>query len=323
MKNLNKLMLLLLSMLLPMGFAGCSDDDELPAVENNTELELGVESLRVKIGNENRTPLNIKQGSGEYNAFALDTAVAKVYVENEQVVIEGISNGETLIVISDKGGFYRKLPVYIYTTDVLTLDQSEVALVTKLGHIGTVDNHITAGNGGYTVESDNPAVSAVITEDGEITISAKSKPESFTATLTVKDCTNLSATVTVTVGSTTIAFTDEELTELKADATRRYYLDGKSDSYISWGSSINAESEGGVVTYGWQYYSYYQYKLTFTGGKTVGKKTEGSFSSKGSLGTYNENIELEIIQNDGTNVWGVFTFTKDDVLHYGNFCDKK
>lgn len=323
MKNSNKIMLLLLSVLLPMGFTGCSDDDEIPAVDNSTELEIGVESLRVKVGDENKTTLNIKQGNGEYNAFALDTAIAKAYVENEQIVVEGISNGATLIVVSDKGGFYRKVPVSIYTTDVLTLEKSEVALITKLGHVGTFETHVVLGNGGYTVKSDNPAVSAIITEEGEITISAKSKPEAFTAILTVTDCTNLSATVEVSVKSTTTAFTEEELINIKADGTRRYYLDGKSDSYISWGTAINSEDESGVVKYGWDYYNYYFYKLTFKGGKTVGKKTEGLFNAKGNLGTYNESIALEVIQNDGTNVWGIFTFTKDEVLHYGYFCDKK
>ena len=323
MKNSNKIMLLLLSVLLPMGFTGCSDDDEIPAVDNSTELEIGVESLRVKVGDENKTTLNIKQGNGEYNAFALDTAIAKAYVENEQIVVEGISNGATLIVVSDKGGFYRKVPVSIYTTDVLTLEKSEVALITKLGHVGTFETHVVLGNGGYTVKSDNPAVSAIITEEGEVTISAKSKPEAYTATLTITDWTALSATVKVSVSATTKAFTEEELAVIKADGTRRYYLDGKSDSYMSWGTSINSENENGDVIYGWQYYTYSLYKLSFKGGKTVGKKTEGLFNAKGGLGTYNESIDLEIIQNDGTNVWGIFTFTKDEVLHYGYFCDKK
>ena len=30
---------------------------------------------------------------------------------------------------------------------------------------------------------------------------------------------------------------------------------------------------------------------------------------------------LEIIKNNGSRIWGVFSFTKDAVLHRGYFCD--
>ncbi|MBR6432883.1 MAG: hypothetical protein IKS70_00570, partial [Bacteroides sp.] len=32
-------------------------------------------------------------------------------------------------------------------------------------------------------------------------------------------------------------------------------------------------------------------------------------------------VDLEVIQNDGKKVWGIFSFQKNGIIHYGYFCD--
>lgn len=65
MKITSKIIVLLMSALLPMGFAGCSDDDDdmpNPGGEEAPEFVLGQESIKVKIGSENKATVDVKQG---------------------------------------------------------------------------------------------------------------------------------------------------------------------------------------------------------------------------------------------------------------------
>ena len=65
MKITSKIIVLLMSVLLPIGFVGCSDDDDdMPNSlgEEAPEFVLGQESVKVKIGPENKVIIDIKQG---------------------------------------------------------------------------------------------------------------------------------------------------------------------------------------------------------------------------------------------------------------------
>ena len=57
MKITSKIIVLLMSVLLPMGFAGCSDDDDMPnpSGEEAPEFVLGQESIKVKIGSDRKS----------------------------------------------------------------------------------------------------------------------------------------------------------------------------------------------------------------------------------------------------------------------------
>ena len=62
-------------------------------------------------------------------------------------------------------------------------------------------------------------------------------------------------------------------------------------------------------------------KITYDGYLTVGKKNNVSLDDNSS---YNENkytlTTFEIVKNDGTNVWAVYSVIKDGTLHYGHLC---
>lgn len=323
MKKIYKLIAFsLLLIFFPIGFSGCSDDDNGEIiVEEIPELELETESITVKVGSENKETLKIKQGAGEYNAFSLNENIVKAYIENDEVIIEGIDSGDTYIVIASKGNQYHNFPVTSYS-DVIMFESKELELVSLLGHQGKITTHVVLGNYGYSIESNNEDVLCEITEKGEITILATSKPEDYIATLTVTDRRNISASLQVTIKATTKAFSEEELKEIKANNTRRYTLDGNESFYMVYADNKNGEDENGNIIYGWDYQSMIYYILSFKGGKTLGKKEEASFSY-GEFGyTYEENIDLEIIKIDNTNIWGIFTFVKDETLHFGYFCDE-
>ena len=102
-----------------VSFTACDDDDDpaypnpQPIEDNNSSkpIKLGVETLKVKVGIENRQEVTVADGNGEYSAFASNTAVAKAYTEGGKVYVEGVANGKTDVVVTDAAGRYAKLPV--------------------------------------------------------------------------------------------------------------------------------------------------------------------------------------------------------------------
>ena len=327
MKTINKIIqMLVVAMLLPIGFVGCSDDDnEIINPGGETEIPefiLGQESIRVKIGVENKVTVDVKEGGGEYDAFILNEDIAKAETVDGIVKIVGFANGQTSLIVSDKYNRYRKVPVSVYTTDKLQLSHETFDLVTVLGNSKTLTANVVLGNGGYEVTSSNPAVTVSVNEEGVISMTAVSKKTEFTAIVSVTDCTGLSEDIAITVTATMDPFTDAELETIKLDNTRRYFYNGsKTDS--SYYTYLNEVTADGKQRYGWDYYSYYWYKLEFKGGKNVGNKEDAVFDyyyySTGSIKTP---VTMKIIKNDGANVWGIFSYINDEQekLYTGYFC---
>lgn len=317
-----------MSALLPMGFAGCSDDDDdmpNPGGEEAPEFVLGQESIKVKIGSENKATVDVKQGGGEYNAFILDARIAKTEIVDGVIKVEGLANGQTFLMVSDKYSRYRKLPVSVYTTDKLQLSHETFDLITLLGYSKTLKANVVLGNGGYEVMSDNPAVSVSVNEAGEISMKATSKKEDFTANITVTDCTGLTANIAVTVKASLEPFTTEELEAIKADNSRRYYYRGRrTDDYDV--EYVNTTIDDGKIRYGWNLWGSYYHYMDFMGDKTEGVKEGATFSVSSWIVSdkySGQAVTLKIIKNDGTNLWGVFSFVDEEreILCSGYFCD--
>ena len=328
MKITSKIIVLLMSALLPMGFAGCSDDDDdmpNPGGEEAPEFVLGQESIKVKIGSENKATVDVKQGGGEYNAFILDARIAKTEIVDGVIKVEGLANGQTFLMVSDKYSRYRKLPVSVYTTDKLQVSHETFDLITLLGYSKTLKANVVLGNGGYEVMSDNPAVSVSVNEAGEISMKATSKKEDFTANITVTDCTGLTANIVVTVKASLEPFTTEELEAIKADNSRRYYYRGRrTDDYDV--EYVNTTIDDGKIRYGWNLWGSYYHYMDFMGDKTEGVKEGATFSVSSWIVSdkySGQAVTLKIIKNDGTNLWGVFSFVDEEreILCSGYFCD--
>jgi hypothetical protein len=320
MNYIKKITVSLLSATFLIGFAACSDDDNPAPVVNSPKLDVDASVLKVKIGVDEVLP--IKQGGGEYNAFSLDTTIAQTYLKDDQIEVKGIANGQTTLIVSDKGGYYQKVPVSVYTTDQMQLSETESNIESILGRVGKDTVDIVLGNGGYSASSDDARVTATVNASDEIIISATSKSDAYTANVTVSDVTGLTATVAVTVKANKDAFTQAQLDDIMKSASRRYVFNDYT--FSSSGKSVISEDENGVVKYGSEYYSSYYTHLTFTGGKSVGKKTDATFDWKYYYGgTYSaQPVDLEVIKNDGTNIWAIYSFAKDDYLYNGYFCDK-
>ncbi len=325
MRIANNIIFLLMIVLSSISFIGCSDDDDnVPKTteEEVPEFVLAQDLIKVKIGSENKVNVDVKQGGGEYNAFILDSSVATAEVTDGVIKVEGLQNGQTSLIVSDKYNRYRKVPVSVYTTDTLKLSSEAFDLVTPLGNSATSKANVVLGNGGYKVISNNPAVSVSIDEDGEISMTATSKKDEYTANVTVTDCSGLSANIAVKVTASLEPFSDGDLAIITSDNTRRYYYNN-SRIDASYYTYLNQITDEGKQRYGWDYYGYYWCHIDFSGDKSVGEKEDGNFVYHTWSSEVSMPVTLKIVKNDGTNIWGIFSYVNEDEekLYMGYFCD--
>ncbi len=234
-----------------------SDQSALSA-EVNISVDLA--SDRVKIGADTREPLPVDPAKGEYTAESLDENYATV-VDNTS--IEGLKNGKARIKIVQGETVYQ-YTYSIYTTDVLKLTQDELTFSVPMGlSSSNTAVSVAEGNGEYTVTSDNPDVTASISyTTGQLTINATSRKAEYTATLTISDCTGLTAELKVIVSPTYDPFTQDDINEILAitenkvfgqvkdpsDGTEPYYM-----IYYTWygyGTWFNSV-ENSKRTVGW------------------------------------------------------------------------
>lgn len=254
---------LIIAVALFTGISSCSDNDnDAPEITQKEQLTFTSDALRVKIGTENRAALPIATGGGEYNAYSFNTEIADVIKgEDGNLYIEGYKNGTTTLVVSDADNNYKRLEVNVYTTDELKLSHTKLNFETPLGvSSSTSDCKVALGNGGYSVESDNAKVEATVdSETGEITITATSGKEVYSAVVTVKDCSGLSASVKVNVTATFDAFTQNDIDMILAKTESDWYIKSSQFSetrnidlprYERYGEWKD-EAEDGTHVFGW------------------------------------------------------------------------
>lgn len=233
-----------------------SDQSQLHA---DLTVNVSKASHRVKIGADTRELLPF---TGDFTAQIAPNSKAELYTDpSGKVYIEGLANG-TAVVTAQQGDTYYFYTYSVYTTDVMTLSATSLNMITPLGIAGrNTDCSVTAGNGDYTISSNNSNVQASISRTtGEITINATSRKNPYTAVLTVSDCTGLTATLTVTVTASMEAFTTAEIDEIKtlsdvvygdvkdpSDGTVPYYFNW----YKNYGVWYKGDVTGDVKTIGW------------------------------------------------------------------------
>lgn len=309
--------MLLLIMVLPLGFTACDNDDDdtdIQPTEKVTELILEKSTVDVEV--DNIGDVKITQGGGEYHAFSSNPDVVSVELENNVLKLNALSRGRTSVIISDKNSQYKELNVVTFY-DVLAIETTEITIKIPLGHPKTIRIPITKGNGDYELSLESEIVSATIENDSAIVVVATKEGK---ANITLTDSYGLTLDIPVTISTTTIPYDAKELEAIKADETTRYEFNANNID-VNYYSYMNTK-EGDLNLYGWDYYGYMYFKLYFGGDKSQGEKSDAKIVSKLSWGEdeINESIKFEIIKNDGTKIWAVYSFIKDEKLNFGHFC---
>ena len=329
--------------------ASCSNDDDDKIV--NSELTFGVDALRVKIGEENKTLIPVAAGEGQYNAFSLDENVAKATIENGEVFVEGFHNGSTHIVVSDAGGHYKRLPIQVYTTDELVLNMQTLDFNCLLGKTESNNQiEVVLGNGGYSVESGDERIRAEISstvdnegnETAKVIVRATASKEEYTGIVTVRDQSNCTAEVTVTVKASFDVFTPERIAIIKEITTDYCNIEVADltgprpsywDYYINSGTHYTGEAtENSTCKVGWEYgsswYCYGQAVIEYPETATVGETVNGctfhyvyAFEDSQSYPGY----QAQIVRDDAEAI--AVLFAKVDIenenIDYGYIVMKK
>ena len=278
--------------------------------------------------------VNITKGNGGYKVVSDNPKVTVSVSENGAITIMGkpedIETPTTaLVTVTDAIGITSVFDVCIsaHRTDVLKLDETNVEAEGAVGKAFSVMINVVDGNGGYKVVSNNPEVSVSVTMSGAIKVTGilKSADTDLVATITVTDILNLKATCQIRIIPTDHPYTEEEIQTILSNSSRRYYLDDRDMITPGWKVNFKNVQQNMRITYGWEYYDYH-FLLTFGNDRSEGKKIDATFSCYNyyypSFIIYEEEpVVLEIIKNNGSRIWGVFSFTKDAVLHRGYFCD--
>ncbi len=304
---------------LASAFTACSNNEEdIPAPVETPRLIFDTDTLKVNVG-ESGT-LNIKEGGGDYKVINEDPRIAEGTVSGNVVTVNCAQKGIVGIIISDASGNYKRFIVKSMYTK-LVFDKEELDINMKVGHAERVKLIVKKGNGNYTAVSTDKNIAKVvgIQNDSIVVIEGV---ESGTTTVTVTDIMGLSKTVNVKVETTTIPYTDEEKKEITSSREYRLCWDGTTKSETQVNAIENGQYKMGW-DFGWGDYKYYWAYVYFSGDLTIGKKTNGKVSAKVGYSSPEEeyqNVDVEVIKNDGQYVWGIMSVIKDKKLHYGYFC---
>lgn len=315
-----KILLLGLVFILQMGLFSCDEKqiDEILEKEEAPALTISDEAVAIVVGSTQS--IAIEQGAGAYKVFSLNEEIAQVELVENRIVIEALRQGNTSVMVSDKNSRFRKISIKSYY-DKITVDKPNLKIQIKVGNPAVKIVRILEGNGNYTATSDNEELTVTVNENNLTIIATE---EAGNGTITVTDAEGVKLEIPVTIETTTIPYNAEEMAEIKTDGTLRYvYNESGTENALMTGYQFINSTENGVHRYGWNYYTIIYLYLYFTGDKEVGVKEGTRIDFKDwSSSSKAEPINLEIIKNDGTKIWAIFSYLENGKLNYGHFCQK-
>ena len=309
---------IMMAMALTFGMASCDDDDNNGNTEQQkpaTKTELKCDMDTVKVGIGETASFNILEGGGDYKVICENEDVVTATLEGTTVTLNSQKMGLTGVIISDAEGNYKRVIVKSMYMN-LNFGKEELFIGMKLGHTdGKATLNVLEGNGSYKIDVADETIARVIAKtETSITFQGINAGET---TCVVTDLMGLQKTIKVKVETTTIPFTEDEKAAILAITKNVVNWNGQ-DGY-QWGDYTVKDLGDGKMQAKWDYYNWYYMTCTWTGDATVGKKGTGTF-------VYNMNykksfdVDVEIIKNDGSRVWGICSCVKDDYLNTGYFC---
>lgn len=316
MKRIYTLMCLC-ALTLPVLFTACSGSDDDPTPVDPVKKEIKLDAEKADIVVSQATSITIVDGAGEYKAFSTNTDVATVEMEGAVLHVTGVALGNTNIVVTDAQDNYLLLPV-ISHYETLAIDREKIEVAMPLGWTKTVKCPITEGNLGYEATTES--------EDIEVSIEAPSTLvvkgiKECTTTVHLIDSYGLEMDIPVEVKTSTVPFTDQDKEDLMAQTDQTITFDQTDYNSSYYDRSVTLED--GVNKVGFTYYTYYYGVVSFPGDLTVGTKADATLRFKYGWGSTAVNYEdepvtCEVLKNDGTKIWLIFYFTKDEKLHFGH-----
>jgi subtilisin family serine protease len=236
--------------------------------EANTALE---KSFTVRVGNQKslsltKTSLTLVPGTsqelsitgnGGYTISSSDSQVASASIRDDAVlVVTAGKPGSTTLILRDSLGKSLSLPVTVTGSSVITLDSSTLSVPEN----ETKQVTITAGNGGYSVETSQSRIATASIVGNTVVITPKAL---WTTIITVRDILGKSALLSVTVtagikkiqvGPTTLSLNGSNVAEVQIFSWNGGYTLTSSDptvaiAYLNGSNKFHVKSlTGGNTT---------------------------------------------------------------------------
>lgn len=245
-----------------------------------SDLNLGTDLFQIKV--DETKSFDITEGNGEYKVTILDTDIAEAIIEGDAVRVTGKKQGTTEAVISDKNQNYKSVKVYVYLTDNLTIDQTEVNVELPFGKPAVQVVNITEGNGEYEVSSSSEDVATVSIDSSDPCRIIINATKVGNAEITITDRHGLSAKVKVNVVSINSAFSEMELQSIMTKTDVEYMLYPDED-FKNKSGQMNIVRDEDLSN---QYFGK-------KGDKHTGIHTQGSFADA-LLVTFTQDIGYEL-----------------------------
>lgn len=317
-----KYYLLLFSILFVTGVIGCSDDEHIDnTVVPEPVSDLIIEATDVDVTIGNIITIDIATGNEDYQIFSLNPEVATAQIIDGQIVIEGIIPGRTAAILSDKNDQYQRIAIRSFYDQIVVDREDVIYIKTKKGQRKQEKIKILGGNGDYTIVSDNEKIMEITKYSSwsqTITIEGF---QTGIAHVIIRDALDVERIITVEIEASDIPFTDEEIETIK-NLDRVQYVYDEIEEFPRSPQILNKQQDGFWIN------GYYENSNVFMEvhfpDKEVGKKQgcKFRFASWPYQVFVREWVDLdkfEIVKNDGTKIWAVFSYVLDDVLHYGYF----
>lgn len=309
---------IMMAMALTFGMASCDDDDNNGNTEQQkpaTKTELKCDMDTVKVGIGETASFNILEGGGDYKVICENEDVVTATLEGTTVTLNSQKMGLTGVVISDAQGNYKRVIVKSMYLN-LEFDKEELFIGMKLGHTdGKALLNVVEGNGSYKVEIANNDIVRVIAKTNEFINFQAVKAGETTCVIT--DLMGLQKTINIKIETSTIPFTDDEKAAVLAINQDIFNWNGENAK--SWGSYSFKDLGDGTMRAKWDFYGWDEMSCTWTGDTSVGKKGTGTFVySINYKKTFD--VDVEILKNNGSRIWGICSCIKDDYLNTGYFC---
>lgn len=305
--------LLLLSAFLSFGLIGCGDDKETEIIGSKVEkvnLELEKDSVEIMLDVNREVSINITKGSGEYNAFSLNTNIATTEIVGNKLTIKGVERGNTSIILGDKE---TQLKIITVTTlyDKIRLDKENYTVKYFFGKKALLFIPIAQGNGNYTaVSQDSTIVEATGTDEGIEVITQRKDGK---AAIVVKDAFGREATVNIEAIHTFEPYNAKQVEALKT-LDRATYKFNNNTGYSFSGNKI-FKTENDTTTIGWEYKDGEDVmnflKIQIPGDISAGEKKGAKikYLSYDRMPLDGDLKICRVVMNDGKRVLLVFTYS--------------
>ena len=221
----------------------CKKDEDTTTTQVPQAKELKLESSTAQLSINGKTSIKITDGNGGYTAKSSDEKIVKASINNDVISIEAIKDGSTTVIVSDAKSKTATITVNVWKS--IALDKKEVTL--KKGEKSTVI--IQAGEGQYTVASQDANIASASISNNTITIEAIGKGET---TITVTDSKS-SQTETIKVIVELGFHLEKENITLKVGETQTIAVKNGSEQYLAKSNDENialADWQAGVQVIG-------------------------------------------------------------------------